>query len=95
MPSSRSSVDFVANHASVDVVAHRNCVESQNATEVVEKKKPLSYVARLNAADVVENAFPWLSAKNADALVVEKKLFCVFQKSAEVVENSDAGFCDA
>ena len=38
-------------------------------------------------AEVVENALPWLSAKNAAADVVEKKLFWVFQKSVEVVEK--------
>ena len=31
-----------ANHASDEVVAQRFCVDSQKATDVVEKKKPLS-----------------------------------------------------
>jgi hypothetical protein len=66
-------VDLVASHASEEVVAQRNCVVSQYATEVVEKKYPLSYEARLKAAEVVENACPWLRERNDEADVVEKK----------------------
>ena len=66
------SVVLVANHASDEVVAHLNCCASQYATEVVEKKKPLSYVVRLYAADVVLNALPWLRARKAEAEVVLK-----------------------
>jgi hypothetical protein len=55
-------------------------------------------------ADVVENAVPWLARRNAEALVVEKKLvmlpqyaalvvlkklFCDCQYDALVVENDD------
>ena len=45
---------FVANHASDDVVAHLYCVESQNTTDVVEKKYPFEYVERSYAALDVE-----------------------------------------
>ena len=38
-------------------------------------------------AEVVENALPVFKTRNADAEVVEKKLFTLFQKSVEVVEN--------
>ena len=53
--------------------------------DVVEKKNPLSYVARRVLAEVVEKAEPWLRERKKEADVVENALPWLSARNAEAL----------